>query len=358
MSGGVDSSVAAALLKKQGFSCIGVFMHFWSEHPEKGPENKCCSIEAQEQARKVAQKIGIPLYTINYKRQFKDIIIDSYIAEYQSGRTPNPCVLCNQFIKFDLLLKEAEKQGCDYLATGHYTQIKKLKNGELGLFASPDKNKDQSYFLYRLSQDKLKKILFPVGKYQKSEVRKLARRFDLPTASRKDSRGICFIATTNEKFLKKYLKVKPGPIVDIDGVEIGEHRGLLYYTVGQRHGYGSIKLNRNSKLKIKNKDIPPLYVVSVDVKNNLLVVGREEDLYQKELVAEDVSWISGKEPAEKKIGARIRYRHPINDCIIKKISKNRWQVKFEKPQRAITPGQSVVFYHGEEVLGGGIINLC
>ncbi len=349
MSGGVDSSVAAALLKEQGYSLLGVFMHFWNEHFGKEPDNKCCSIEAQEQARRVAQKVGIPLYTVNYKKQFKDIIVDNYIAAYQDGRTPNPCVLCNQFIKFDLLLREAKKQGCDFLATGHYAQIKDEK-----LYASTDKNKDQSYFLYRLAQDKLKKILFPVGEYKKSEVRKLAHKFDLPTAERKDSRGICFVSTTNEKFLKKYLKVKPGSIVDIDGVEIGEHQGLLYYTVGQRHGYGSINLKR-SKLGKNKSLVPPLYVVSVDVKNNTLVVGKEEDLYEKELIAEDVSWISGEEPTSKNIGARIRYRYPINKCEIKKMAAGRYKVIFDKHQRAITPGQSVVFYQKDQVLGGGII---
>ena len=351
MSGGVDSSVAAALLKKKGFYCIGVFMHFWSEHPGKGPENKCCSIEAQEQARRVAQKIGIPLYTVNYKKPFKDIIVDNYIAEYQAGRTPNPCVRCNQFIKFDLLLREAKKQGCDFLATGHYAQV---RHGEL--FTSFDKDKDQTYFLNRLDRDKLKKILFPVGKYKKPKVRKIAKGFSLPTAIRRDSQGICFVATTNEDFLKKHLKVKPGSIADINAQEIGEHQGLLYYTVGQRHGYGDLNLKKSKLGKDKSK-IPPLYVVSVDVRNNTLVVGLEENLYSKKLVAEDVSWIFGKEPKEKVIGARIRYRHPINRARIKKLSTGKYQVSFSRAQRAITPGQSIVFYDSrqERVLGGGVI---
>ena len=394
MSGGVDSSVAAALLKEQGFSCIGVFMYFWSDQlidnsKQLTANNRCCSIEAQEQARRVAQKIGIPLYTLNYQKEFKQIVVDYYIAEYQAGKTPNPCVVCNQFIKFDLLLREAQKQGCDYLATGHYAQI---SNRSLPLFAfqeSPssqgskcerpnknskgsfaqdaassefvlkkaaDQNKDQTYFLYRLTQDKLKKILFPVGKYQKPEVRKIAQKFDLPTATRKDSRGICFVSTSNEDFLRKYLKVQPGSIVDPDGVEIGEHEGLLYYTIGQRHINNSKFKMQNSKLFEKDKDIPPLYVVDIDIRNNKLVIGREEDLYKKSLIAEDVSWISEKEPRVIKLGARIRYRHPINDCRIKKLSEGKYQVDFEEIQRAITPGQSVVFYLGDEVLGGGVIS--
>jgi len=387
MSGGVDSSVAAALLKQQGYSLLGVFMHFWSE-PDVNPlaatsrfakapsspghktraaqctrkgqlrsqdliskSNKCCSIEAQEQARRVAQKIGIPLYTVNYKKPFRDIIVDNYISEYRAGRTPNPCVLCNQFIKFDLLLREAKKQGCDFLATGHYARI---KNGKL--YKSVDDDKDQTYFLYRLDKDKLKKILFPVGKYKKLKVRKIAAKMELPTATRKDSRGICFVSTTNEKFLKKYLKVKPGSIIDINGVEIGKHQGLLYYTVGQRHiGKSNIKYQK-SKILGKDKSlVPPLYVVSVDVKNNALVIGREEDLYKKELIAEGASWIAGKAPSSKNISARIRYRHPINKVRIEKISSNKYKVIFNKTQRAITPGQSIVFYQGDQVSGGGII---
>lgn len=410
MSGGVDSSVAAALLKKQGYSCIGVFMHFWSENDHNSlattsrlaaglpprrrkmrgalmhargiarsisESNKCCSIEAQEQARKVAQKIGIPFYTLNYKKPFKDIVVDYYISEYQRGRTPNPCVACNQFIKFDLLLKEAQKQGCDFLATGHYAriasegtphearieregkpqkaQIKKDQDGRLGLFRSNDSEKDQTYFLYRLDQNKLKKILFPVGKYRKFEVRKIAQKFDLPTANRKDSRGICFVADSNENFLRKYLKVKPGKIVDIDGNEIGEHQGLLYYTVGQRHIKNAKFKMQNSKLFEKDKDIPPLYVIDIDIQKNRLIIGREEDLYKKTLIAEDLNWISGHKPSKSQIGARIRYRHPINMCRIKKLSEGRYQVEFAKPQRAITPGQSVVFYRKDQVLGGGII---
>jgi tRNA-specific 2-thiouridylase len=344
MSGGVDSSVAAALLKKQGFSCIGVFMHFWSEDQNN----------QSEEARRVAQKIGIPFYTVNYKKSFRGIVVDYYLAEYRAGRTPNPCVVCNQYIKFDLLLREAQKQGCDYLATGHYACIKKNAKGQLALFRSKDLGKDQTYFLYRLIQDKLKKILFPVGKYQKSEVRKIARKFDLPTADRKDSRGICFVAGKNEDFLRKYLKVKPGKICDPDGNEIGEHQGLLYYTVGQRQGFGNLNLEK-SELGEEKANIPPLYVISVDIKNNTLIVGREKDLYQKKLITENISWILGKEPSFSKMGARIRYRHPINECKIKKIDSNKYQIVFKKSQRAITPGQSVVFYHGEKVLGGGII---
>lgn len=416
MSGGVDSSVAAALLKKQGFDCIGVFMHLWSEEDtfdsssllsmgtpssnkairaalmRKDNEshyirnlNRCCSIEAQEQARRVAQKIGIPLYTVNYKKPFRDIVVENYIATYQTGKTPNPCVVCNQFIKFDLLLKEAEKQGCDFLATGHYAQIVHASEypsfsashtipcaqsasesarrhftqdtpsaSECRLIESKDLNKDQTYFLYRLDQKKLSKILFPVGKYQKPEVRKMAKKFGLPTAERKDSRGICFVSTTNQDFLKKYLKTKPGDIVDVDGTKIGEHRGLLYYTVGQRHISNSQLALRDSQLG-KKKDIPPLYVIDINIEKNRLVLGEEKNLYKKELIAEDVNWIMGKEPELKNIGARIRYRHPINSCTIKKLTDNSYQITFKEPQRAITPGQSVVLYQDGEVLGGGII---
>jgi tRNA-specific 2-thiouridylase len=195
-----------------------------------------------------------------------------------------------------------------------------------------------------------------VGKYKKSQVRKLAKEFGLPTAERRDSRGICFVADSNEEFLRRYLKVKPGKIVDIDGNEIGEHQGLLYYTVGQRHGVDRSKIkNQRSKIVKKEEDMPPLYVVGIDIENNQLVVGREEDLYSKSLIAKDVSWIAGKEPSKNQIGARIRYRHPINSCQIKKISERQYQVEFEKSQRAITPGQSVVFYLKDQVLGGGII---
>lgn len=341
MSGGVDSSVAAALLKKQGFNVVGVFMRFWSE-PSGGAgcaTNKCCSFEAYSDARCVAQKLEIPIYTLNMKVPFKKLVVDYFLKEYQAGRTPNPCVECNRFIKFGELLNKARAMGADFVATGHYARAENRK-----LLKGKDLGKDQSYFLYTLTQDKLKQILFPVGEYSKPRVRAMAKKFGLPVHTKKDSQEVCFVGASLKNFLKKYLKVREGKIVELEsGKILGEHDGLPFYTIGQRRG---LQLGGG-----------PWYVVKIDVKKNILYVSRDEKkLLSKELVVKKVSWISGVVPKlPLRVVVKIRYKHQGAPAVIKKI-KNNYKIIFSKPQRAVTAGQSVVFYRGEEILGGGIIS--
>ena len=372
MSGGLDSSVAAALLKRAGsdelrsssrfanarvFDVIGVFMKFWSE-PEKdglvGASNRCCSPEAEVRARKVAKILKIPFYVLNFEKEFKKRIVDYFLKEHKGGKTPNPCVVCNKEIKFGLLLERALKLDADFVATGHYARKNELTTNNLQpttykLLGAKDRNKDQSYFLWMLNQDQLKRILFPIGNYTRKEVKNLAKKFKLPVLKARKSVEICFIKTTIEDFLKKHLKGNLGPVVEQVhyGVKkiIGEHRGLWFYTIGQRKG---IKLPGG-----------PYWVLDKDLNKNLLIVTKnEKDLYQKELICKNVNWISGKEPnLPLKIKAKIRYRHQLASATLDYNPKSKvYSLKFQKPQRAITPGQSVVFYKGQEVLGGGIIS--
>lgn len=315
MSGGVDSSVAAALLKKQGYDVVGVFMKFWKE-PGAGRENLCCSARARLDAKRVAIKLGIPFYVLDAQKEFKKRVVDYFIKEYNRGRTPNPCIECNKWIKFRF----------PNMATGHYARV---KNGRL--FVAKDKQKDQSYFLWTLKQNQLKRILFPIGDYTKKEVREMAKKWDLPVFNKKDSQNICFTAP------RRSLKTKAGNIITIDGKKVGEHQGLTFYTIGQRKG-------------IKVGGIGPFYVVKKDFKNNALIVSNlEKDLLKKEMVVKNVNWISGKQYSGK-CKVKIRSMAPMTAAIIK-----RNKIIFDKEQRAITPGQSAVFYRGNEVLGGGII---
>jgi len=366
MSGGVDSSVATALLKNQGYDCFGIFMHFWSEPGNlKQRENKCCSLASLEDARRVCQKLGIKLYILNFDQLFKEKIVDDFLKEYRVGKTPNPCVRCNKYIKFGELLKRVRKMGADYLATGHYISLKhknikapaRLATRSVAgrqeqiykLFTARDEEKDQSYFLYNLTQEQLKYLLFPIGDYQKTEVRKLARKFGLAVSERRESQEVCFIPEKDHnEFLKRHLKLKPGKIVTIEGTVVGQHLGLPLYTVGQRRGVG---LGGG-----------PYYVVDFDYqKNQLLVATKVDDplLFKDELRAKKVNWVSGRKPKlPLKCLAKIRYRHP---AVAVEVNSQRrdYLVKFKKAQRAITSGQSVVFYKTSgrrtELLGGGII---
>lgn len=394
MSGGLDSSVAATLLKRAGFNVVGVFMKLWTV-PEKdglvGTRNKCCSPEAEIRARKVAEILKIPFYVFNFEKEFKKRIVDYFLREYKKGNTPNPCVVCNKEIKFGLLLEKALKLDADYIATGHYAQKiqnPKCKNQNdnskcknFKLLRAKDKNKDQSYFLWQLKQKQLRYILFPIGNYTKSEVKKLAKKMKLPVTNIPESQEICFVGKIINDFLKRYLKEKPGQIVDSDGKVLGRHQGLWFYTIGQRQGIG----------------LPggPFYVLNKNLKKNTLIVTKnEKDLYSKELIAKNVNWISskhltllvknklfhtkktgateqaGKEPKlSLRVMAKIRYCHQPTSATITKIINSKFYIlKFDKPQRAITPGQSVVFYSpskisqrktwedkSQELLGGGII---
>jgi len=342
MSGGLDSSVAAALLKRAGFDVIGVFMKFWSSLAGK-QENRCCSPESEIRARQVAKILDIPFYVMNFKKEFKKKIVNYFLKEYKNGRTPNPCVVCNKEIKFGLLLEKALALGADFVATGHYSRIKKDKNS-VYLLRAKDKNKDQSYFLWQLHQKQLKRILFPIGNYERAEVKKLAKKFKLPVLKAQKSVEICFIKKTINNFLEKYLKTKPGEIVDTKKRTVGKHRGLWFYTIGQRKGMG---LSGG-----------PCWVFGKNLKKNLLIVTKnEKDISKKELIAKNVNWTSGEKPKlPLKVQAKIRYRHnPAQATITNRLKFKVYCLKFARPQRAITPGQSVVFYRGQELLGGGII---
>jgi tRNA-specific 2-thiouridylase len=336
MSGGIDSSVTAALLKKQGYDCIGVFMKFWIEKEIK-IENKCCSVEAYNDARKVANKLGFRLYTLNFKQPFKKAVVDKWLRQHQLGNTPNPCIHCNQLIKFDLLLKKAKMLGCDYLATGHYVRLAKGK-----LLIGKDKNKDQSYFLYTLTQKQLKHLIFPLGNYTKAQVRAMAKKMKLPVYQKSESQEICFVPEkTHYPFLKRHLKLKSGPIKTLDGKTLGQHDGLPLYTLGQRQG-------------IKIGGIGPFYVVKLDYKTNTLFVSKNRDdklLQTKKFKIKNINWISGQPPKRsEKFGVKIRYQAKTTPCTI-----NKNIITLKTPQRAVMPGQSAVFYKGQDVLGGGVI---
>ena len=345
MSGGVDSSVTAALLKDRGFEVIGITMQIWERSPDWGG---CCGIGSVEDAKKVAYRLGIPHYVLNFRDIFKEKVIANFCEEYTEGRTPNPCIRCNKYIKFDALLKKARQLGADYIATGHYARIEfNNKRKRYLLKKGIDSQKDQSYVLYVMSQEQLERTLMPLGDFTKDQVRRIAREKDLPVANKPESQEICFIPDNNYgAFLKEYIPqraYKPGPIVNREGKFIGEHRGIIFYTVGQRKGIG-----------IADKE--PLYVTSIDKENNTIVVGKKEDVYSDELIAENVNFIYiEKLKTTIKIEVKVRYLHPTASATIFPLDRDKVKVKFDQPQWAITPGQAVVFYNGKEVLGGGTI---
>lgn len=348
MSGGVDSSVAAQLLKNQGYDVTGIFLNFWKDEKMGAKaENKCCSLESLLDAKAVANKIGIPLHSFNFAKEFKATVVDNFLEEYAAGRTPNPCVLCNKKIKIGLLLDYARNMGFDYVATGHYLKIKDVA-GERRVYKAKDSKKDQSYFLYTFNQKQLKHLMFPLGGYDKPKVRKLAEKYGLITAAKPESQDICFLSGPHNDFLKRYLKLKPGPIKLLEtGEEIATHQGLPLYTIGQRRG---IEIGGNG----------PYYVAKVDYETNTLFVVRQWDegvLFAPGLTAIDINFTSGKKPTlPLKCEAVIRYGHAAVPCVITKgKTKDELEVKFKEPQRAVTPGQSVVFYDKNRMLGGGII---
>ncbi len=346
MSGGVDSSVAALLLKDRGYEVIGLTMQLLPKDKEKR-FGGCCGLEAIEYARKVAAKLKIKHYVLNFRDIFKKTVIDNFSKEYKEGRTPNPCIRCNQFIKFDAFLNRAKEIDADFIATGHYAQIEYDKNKDRFLLKkAKDAKKDQSYVLYTMTQKQLKNTLFPLGGFTKNEVVKIARRQKLPSANRKESQEICFIPDNNyPKFLRKYIKsgIKPGHILDITGNTIGQHQGLIHYTIGQRRGIGiSAKM--------------PLYVIEIDKDKNTITVAEEKYLYAKQFIAKDVCFTSINKPNNKiEAEVKIRYLHRPAVAVIYPKPKNKVEVKFKKPQKAITPGQAAVFYDKDIVLGGGTI---
>lgn len=344
MSGGVDSSVTAALLKKQGFDVIGVFMKNWTE--DFG-DYGCTWAQDSEDARKVATKLNIPFYVWNFEKEYKEKVVEYFLNEYKANRTPNPDVMCNTEIKFNIFLDKALKLGADFVATGHYARVKKhVAHNTYHLLKGVDPAKDQSYFLYTLKQPQLSRILFPIGGYKKSKVRELARKYKLPNAEKKDSQGICFIGEIDvREFLKAHLKAKVGEVVTATGQVLGKHEGLPYYTIGQREGMG-----------IGGKG--PYYVVSKDIKLNRLVVtnnAEDEMLWKKEFIMTDLSWTAEAPRFPFRTGVSIRYHHPEYRALLEEMGDGKLKVTFEQPQRAITVGQAAVIYKGDEVLGGGVI---
>jgi tRNA-specific 2-thiouridylase len=344
MSGGVDSSTAAALLVEAGYDVIGVMMRLWAEGGEEGATNRCCSPEAVEDARHVCQILDIPFYLINYERDFKHHVVDYFISEYTSGRTPNPCLACNRHIKFGLLLRHALSLDAQYLATGHYARIKKA-NGHYQLLKGVDRWKDQSYALYMLGQEELAYLLFPLGDYTKDEVRAMAFERGLPIAEKAESQELCFVHDDYRRFLRTHAPeaIKPGPIVDTAGRVIGQHKGLPFYTIGQREGMGIAAPEA-------------LYVLEIDAMRNTIVAGIKAELGRHELIAHQVSFVLGAVPESPvEVTAKIRYKAVEAKATLTPVDESKVALKFVEPQRDITPGQGVVFYQSEVVLGGGII---
>lgn len=348
MSGGVDSSVAALLLKQQGYDVVGLFMKNWEDDDTS---EYCSSRQDLIDAASVADIIGIPLEAVNFSAEYKERVFNQFLAEYKAGRTPNPDVLCNAEIKFKAFLDHAVGLGADHIATGHYAQVREI-DGLFQLLKGEDGTKDQSYFLYRLNQQQLSRTLFPIGHLYKRDVRKIARKHELPNFSKKDSTGICFIGERPfREFLNRYVPHEPGEIQTPDGTVMGKHVGLMYYTIGQRQGLG-IGGTRDG-------DGEPWFVSAKDMARNILTViqGHDHpDLFRPALNASDLTWISGREPHCNWVyAAKTRYRQPDAPCAIAHIGQGRCKIEFAQPQWAVTPGQSVVVYESKVCLGGGII---
>jgi tRNA-specific 2-thiouridylase len=345
MSGGVDSSVAAYLLKQQGYNVIGIFMHNWQE--EIG--GHCCAEEDYEDVKRVCAKLDIPYYTVNYSKEYYEKVFKRFLEEYEKGRTPNPDVLCNREIKFGPFLEHALRLGADYIATGHYAGVER-KDGFSYLVKAADKDKDQTYFLCQLTQEQLSRALFPLENMQKSQVRQLARNLGLSTAEKKDSTGICFIGERRFRhFLANFLPARKGDILTSCGKKVGEHEGVMFYTLGQRRGLGIGG--------VKDGGEGRWFVYDKDVKNNILYVeqGSEEKLYSRGLMCEEVNWIPQR-PKESEFlcAAKVRYRQPEKKCHVK-IDGKRVYVEFFEKQRAVACGQYVVFYDGKYCIGGSCI---
>lgn len=344
MSGGVDSSVAAYLLKQAGHQVFGLHMHLWCEekHGKGAQRRQCCNADDVRDAERVCRKLGVPFYVLNLEREFEESVVDYFCREYAGGRTPNPCLACNEHLKFGLLLQKAIELGGDYLATGHYVRIACDKE-DRRLLKGMDPAKDQSYFLYMLGQHQLRHLQFPVGSLKKSEVRRLATEAGIQVAGKADSVEVCFVPDGDYRtFVASRASLTGGDIVDLEGRVIGRHEGLARYTIGQRHGVGLGGGNR-------------VYVVDLDVPSSRLIVGPEDALYREALVARQVSWVSGEQPRDEvRCKARIRYRSPGAEATVWP-EGDSVRVRFDEPQRAIAPGQAVVFYDGDEVVGGGTI---
>lgn len=352
MSGGVDSSVTALLLKQQGYDVIGIFMKNWDDTDEFG---HCTAEEDSEDVRRVCDQIGIPYYTVNFERQYYDKVFTYFLDEYKRGRTPNPDVMCNREIKFGDFLNKALELNADYLATGHYARVERTGDGVTKLLRGVDSGKDQTYFLSALNQDQLAKAMFPIGHLPKPEVRRIAEEAGLHTAKKKDSTGVCFIGERNfREFLSGYLPAKPGDMIDIrTGEKKGRHDGLMYYTLGQRQGLGIGGSGSGSG--------EPWFVADKNLQDNVLYVVQGEghpSLYSESLIATGINWIAPLDKNEPfSCKAKFRYRQPDQGVTVAMREDGTALVTFDQPQKAVTPGQAVVFYDGEVCLGGGTIDI-
>lgn len=346
MSGGVDSSVAALLMKEKGYECIGCTMKLYAnEDIGICRSNTCCSLDDVEDAKSVARRLDMPHHTFNFQYKFKETVIDNFIDCYEHGMTPNPCIECNKYMKFDELYRRGQILGCDKIVTGHYVRIRKCDNG-YQLLKGLDSNKDQSYVLYNMTQDELAHTDFPLGELSKDEVRRIAEEHDFINANKPDSQDICFVPDGDYVgALKRFTgkEYKSGDFVDKDGKVLGSHKGIVGYTIGQRKGLGISAEH-------------PLYVTELDVDNNRVILGKNDDLFSRDVLVKNINWINPKDNREEfDCSAKVRYRMSDKPCHVTRIDSNTARIKFEEPQRAITPGQAAVFYDGEVVLGGGTI---
>lgn len=348
MSGGVDSSVAAYLLKEQGYDVIGVTMQIWQDEDKETVEENagCCGLSAVADARRVADALDIPYYVMNFKKEFSENVMDYFVDEYLKGRTPNPCIACNRYVKWESLLQRSIGIGANYIATGHYAQIIQLDNGRYALKKSKTLKKDQTYALYNLTQEQLKRTLMPVGEYTKDEIRKIAEKINLRIANKPDSQEICFVPDNQyANFIEEYTgeEIKPGNFVDLNGKVLGRHKGIINYTIGQRKGLG-LSLGK------------PGFVVEIRPDTNEVVIGDNSDVFASKVIINRLNFMAIEDVVgEMSFEAKIRYSHQPAKCIVKKLDDDTLECTFEEPQRAITPGQALVLYDGDIVVGGGTI---
>lgn len=348
MSGGVDSSVAAWLLREQGYDVIGVTMQIWQDEEEKLQEENggCCGLTAVDDARRVAASLDIPYYVMNFKREFKENVIDYFVDEYIGGRTPNPCIACNRFVKWESLLKRSMDIGADYIATGHYARVEQLPNSRYAVRTSATGRKDQTYALYNLTQEQLKRTLMPVGGYTKEEIREMAAKMNLPVAHKPDSQDICFVPDGDyASFIEKTADqtFPQGNFVLADGTIVGRHNGIIHYTVGQRKGLG-VAMGY------------PVFVLAIRPETNEVVLGKAEESLSRYVRADRINFMSVEDLKEpKKVWAKIRYNHKGAWCTVERTGEDEILCTFDEPLRAAAPGQAVVLYDGEYVLGGGTI---
>ena len=348
MSGGVDSSVAAWLLKEQGYDVIGVTMQIWQDETnvEQEEHGGCCGLSAVDDARRVAERLEIPYYVMNFKKEFKENVMDYFVQEYLDGHTPNPCIACNRYVKWESLLQRSLEIGADYIATGHYARVRKLPNGRYAICKSATAAKDQTYALYNLTQFQLSKTLMPIGDYTKDEVRKIAEDRGLAVAKKKDSMEICFVPDNDYAgFIQRETDYIPkeGNFVDIHGNVIGKHKGIIHYTVGQRKGLGLAMGH-------------PVFVTEIRPDTNEVVIGENADVFASKLYANKLNFMAAEAfTGDVRAKAKIRYSHAGADCTVRMINEDTLECVFDEPQRAVTPGQALVLYDGEYVLGGGTI---